>query len=92
MTPAGRIPSERVRDLIKPYHVRQIESDAIDPRSLHTLEPFGRGVAVLPRAAVTGRIFFSASRAQQVREEPGGTHVILAKERFTPLDAIDMQR
>lgn len=92
MTPAGRIPSERVRDLIKPYHVRQIESDAIDPRSLHTLEPFGRGVAVLPRAAVTGRIFFSASRAQQVREEPGGTHVILAKERFTPLDAIDMQK
>jgi hypothetical protein len=89
---AGRIPVERVRDLIKPYHVRQIESDAIDPRSLHTLEPFGRGVAVLPRSAVTGQIFFSAARAQQVREERGGTNVILVKERFTPLDAIDMQK
>ena len=83
----GRIASERVRELIKPYHVRQIESDAIDPRSIQNLEPFGRGVAVLPRSVVTGRLSFSAGA-------PGGesSRVILAKERFTPQDAVDMQR
>jgi hypothetical protein len=35
---SGRLSAERVRELIRPYHVRQIESDAIDPRSLHGLE------------------------------------------------------
>ncbi len=89
---SGRITAERVRELIKPYHVRQIESDAIDPRSLHSLVPFARGVAVLPRSDVTGRLYFSTTRAGQAREEPGGSHVILAKTRFTPRDAIDMQK
>ncbi len=88
----GRIPAERVRELIKPYHVRQIESDAIDPGSLHELTPFARGVAVLPRSDVTGRLFLSVARAEQAREERGGTHVILTKARFTPRDAIDMQK
>ena len=58
---AGRIDADRVRELIRPYHVRQIESDAIDPRSIDTLEPFARGVAVLPRSAVTGRLSFSVA-------------------------------
>lgn len=85
---AGRIPAERVRELIQPYHVRQIESDAIDPRSLHGLEAFGRGVAVLPRSAVTGRLVFSAERAADL----AGAHAVLVKERFAPQDAIEMQR
>ena len=89
---AGRIPAGRVRELIKPYHVRQIESDAIDPRSLHALTPFGRGVAVLPRSAVSGRVYFSAKRAERAREERPGENGILVKERFTPQDAIDMQK
>jgi pyruvate,orthophosphate dikinase len=89
---AGKIPAERVRELIKPYHVRQIESDAIDPKSLHTLIPFCRGISVLPRSAVTGRVYFSAARAEQAREEQASTNVILTKERFTPTDAIDMQK
>jgi len=89
---AGKIPAERVRELIKPYHVRQIESDAIDPKSLHALIPFCRGISVLPRSAVTGRVYFSAARAEQAREEHAGTNVILTKERFTPTDAIDMQK
>ena len=87
----GRLTDDRVRELIKPYHVRQIESDAIDPRSLHGLTPFGRGVAVLPRSAVTGRIYLAATRARRAREERGGDQVVLAKDRFTPQDAIDMQ-
>lgn len=88
----GRITADRVRELIKPYHVRQIESDAIDPRALHSLAPFARGVAVLPRSDVTGRLYFSVARAGQARQEPGGAHVVLAKARFTPRDAIDMQK
>lgn len=88
----GSIKAERVRELIQPYHVRQIESDAIDPRSLSALTPFARGVAVLPRSAVTGKIYFSVARAEQARVERGSTNVILAKARFTPEDAIDMQK
>ena len=89
---AGRLPPDRVRELIKPYHIRQIESDAIDPRSLHDLTPIARGAAVLPRSAVTGRLCFSAARADQAHGEWGGAPLILAKARFTPQDTIDMQR
>jgi hypothetical protein len=87
----GRITAARVRELIKPYHVRQIESDAIDPRSIQTLEPFGRGVPVLPRSAVTGRLSFSVSGAAEIRGRSEAA-VILAKARFTPQDAMDMQK
>jgi hypothetical protein len=87
----GRVTAERVRDVIKPYHIRQIESDTIDPSSIPSLEPFARGVAVLPRSVVTGRLAFSAAD-----EAPAGSadlsRSILAKERFTPQDAMDMQR
>ncbi|MCX6553323.1 MAG: hypothetical protein NTY02_20345, partial [Acidobacteria bacterium] len=89
---AGRIPADRVRELIRPYHVRQIESDAIDPRSIETLEPFGRGVAVLPRSAVTGRLSFSVDADEPSPGGRGQSRLILAKERFTPQDAMDMQR
>ncbi len=89
---AGRVTAARVRELIKPYHVRQIESDAIDPRSIQMLEPFGRGVAVLPRSAVTGRLSFSvAPGAASARDRPEAA-VVLAKARFTPQDAMDMQK
>lgn len=87
----GRITAERVREVIKPYHVRQIESDAIDPSSIHSLEPFARGVAVLPRSVVTGRLSFSAA-ADAVPSHPDPSRVILAKDRFTPQDAMDMQK
>jgi len=87
----GKLDAARVRELIKPYHIRQIESDAIDPKSLHNLTPFCRGISVLPRSAVTGRLFFSGSRAKAAREERCGENIILAKARFTPTDAINMQ-
>jgi hypothetical protein len=85
---SGKVSAERVRELIKPYHVRQIESDALDPKSLATLRPFCQGLSVLPRTAVSGRAYFSISRAKATG---GGENVILIKERFTPEDAIDMQ-
>ena len=88
----GRISAPRVRELIKPYHVRQIESDAIDPRSIQTLEPFGRGVPVLPRSAVTGRLSFTVDVGAPATTGRGQAAVILAKARFTPQDAMDMQK
>lgn len=87
----GRIGDGEVRKLIKPYHVRQIESDAIDPKSFQSLTLFCRGLSVLPRSAVVGRIYFSADRARQARKQTGGDRVILAQERFTPMDAIEMR-
>ena len=89
---AGRIAEARVRELIKPYHVRQIESDTIDPRSIQALQPFGAGVPVLPRSAVTGRLSFSVSTASG--DAPLGERgtIILAKSRFTPQDAMEMQK
>ena len=88
----GTVSVARVRQLIKPYHVRQIESDAIDPKSLHKLKPFSRGVSVLPRSAVSGRFFFSGEMVKKARREGGGDHIILIKARFSPTDAIDMQK
>jgi len=87
----SRITDERVRELVKPYHVRQIESDAIDPKSFHSLTPFCYGLSVLPRSAVVGRMYFSSENARHAREESEDSHVILVKERFTPTDAIEMQ-
>ena len=87
----GRISAERVREVIRPCHVRQIESDAIDPASIGALEPFARGVAVLPRAVVTGRLSFSVA-ADLTSDRADPSRVILAKDRFTPQDAMDMQR
>ena len=87
----GRISAERVREVIRPCHVRQIESDAIDPASIGALEPFARGVAVLPRAVVTGRLSFSAA-GDLTPDRADLSRAILAKDRFTPQDAMDMQR
>jgi len=86
---SGKVSSERVRELIKPYHVRQIESDTIDPKSLSTLTPFCQGISVLPRSAVSGKAYFSVDKAQKA---DGGENIILIKERFSPQDAIDMQK
>jgi hypothetical protein len=88
---SGAISRERVVELVKPYHVRQIESDAIDPQSLRSLTPFCQGLSVLPRTAVSGKICFAGDTA----ERPGEgrkDNAVLVKVRFTPKDAIDMQK
>jgi hypothetical protein len=87
----GKIDAGRVRALVKPYHVRQIETDVVDPGSLRSLERFCRGFPVLPRSAVTGRVYFSGAAARAAKERMSGDQVILARARFTPQDAIDMQ-
>ena len=88
---AGKIKASRVRSLIKPYHVRQIESDAIDPQSLNNLCPFSSGLSVLPRSAVSGRAFFKSKHVEKERKKKGSDNIILIKNRFSPRDTIYMQ-
>ncbi|MFH2042368.1 MAG: hypothetical protein ABIJ35_07595 [Acidobacteriota bacterium] len=87
----GKIGASRVRSLIKPYHVRQIESDAIDSQSLQNLRPFCTGLSVLPRSAVSGRAFFSSENVEKESKKRGADNIILIKNRFTPRDTIFMQ-
>ncbi|MDH4197744.1 MAG: PEP-utilizing enzyme, partial [Candidatus Aminicenantes bacterium] len=61
-------------------------------KSLLALTPFCRGVSVLPRAAVTGRIYFSVEAVRQARQEKAAENAILVKDRFTPPDVVDMQK
>lgn len=86
---SGNITAKRVRELIKPYHIRQIESDAIDPHSLQTLKPFCRGFSILPRSAISGRIYFSRKKANDALKK--GDNVILVQDRFVPTDVVSMQ-
>jgi hypothetical protein len=89
---AGKITAERARALIKGYHIRQIESDTIDPSSLLKLDPFARGFSVLPRSAVTGRLYLSSELAAKAKQDCQADNVILARDTFYPTDAIRMQQ
>lgn len=89
MYQSGQITAKRVRELIKPYHIRQIESDAIDPHSLQTLKSFCKGFSVLPRSAISGRVYFSQEKAKTALKK--GDNVILVQDRFVPTDVVCMQ-
>lgn len=80
------IEKSRVLELIQPYHLRQIFSDTIDSKSFKSLDFFSKGVSVLPRSAVSAKIFFSAEKA--LKSKKTGFRVCLCKERFEPTDTI----
>ncbi len=82
----GMIDKEVIIDLVRPYHLRQIFSDTIDDESFSQLSFFCNGVNVLPRTAVTARLCFSSTTANQMKRL--GYQVCLCKERFTPEDTI----
>ncbi len=84
----GIIQPNDVINLIKPYHLRQIVSNAIDDRSMARLDFFGRGLSVLPRTAITATLCFSATKAQAIKKQ--GTAVCLCQERFVPEDTITL--
>lgn len=85
----GIIPQRRVPELIKPFHVKQIESDAIDPDSLHRLKLFCSGASILPRMAVSAQIYFSAEAALERKKEGG--KVCLCRPSFKPHDTVVMR-
>ncbi len=82
----GVISGERVVKLVQPYHLKQIFSERIDDKSFRELTFFCRGISVLPRSAVTARIFFSASKALDAKRK--GEKVCLCKETYIPSDTI----
>lgn len=82
------ISRKRVIQLIRPYHLRQIFSERIDDISLKSMNLFGSGVSVLPRSAVSTRIYFSMARALDAKKR--GEKVCLCKENFIPSETIFM--
>ena len=85
----GAISRKRVTELICPYHVKQIESDAIDSDSYATLELFGHGISLLPRRPITARIYFSAEAALTAKKR--GETVCFCKRTFDPSDTVVMR-
>jgi len=86
---AGTIAAHRVMELIRPYHLKQLESDQIDVRQLSRLQPFCSGVQVLPRSVVSARLYFSTEAALQAKRR--GETVCLCKQTFSPNDTAVMQ-
>ncbi|MBN2058607.1 MAG: hypothetical protein JW782_07410 [Candidatus Saganbacteria bacterium] len=86
----GQITAQRVRELIQPYHIKQLESPAIDRRSIEELEPFAQGISILPRTAISGKLYLNANLAAEAKAR--GESVILAQQTFLPTDTISMSK
>ncbi|MGZ4834723.1 MAG: hypothetical protein ACXVZZ_03750 [Terriglobales bacterium] len=89
MHKAGAISRKRVTDLIRPYHLKQLTSDTIDQDNFSTLKMYSPGIAVLPRSAVSARVYFTGDAAlrAKAREEK----VCLCKKSFVPTDTVVMR-
>lgn len=89
MHKAGTISRKRVTEIIRPYHVRQFTSDTIDPDAFNMLDTFCSGVAVLPRAAVSARVYFTDEAALKAKRQ--GEMVCFCKQTFLPTDTVVMR-
>ncbi|MFH2204707.1 MAG: hypothetical protein ABIJ96_16455 [Elusimicrobiota bacterium] len=89
MHKSGIISRKRLTQLILPYHIKQLQGDAIDESSFATLERFSQGVSILPRSAVCAQIYFSAEAALGAKKR--GERVCFCKKSFTPADAVVMR-
>ena len=89
MHKSGTVSRQRVTELIHPYHVKQITSDTIDQEVFDSLDTFCGGVSVLPRSAVSARIYFSSEAALQAKSR--GQKVCLCKDTFVPTDTVVMR-
>jgi hypothetical protein len=86
---SGTIAAQRVMELIRPYHLKQLESDEINIQHLSRLHPFCSGVQVLPRSVVSARLYFSTEAALQAKRR--GEAVCLCKQTFSPNDTVVMR-
>lgn len=84
-----KINKETVIKLVKPYHLRQIFSETIDQKSLSELICFSEGVSILPRSAITAKIYFSAENV--IKAKKRGEKVCFCKKRFVPADTAIMK-
>ena len=89
MHKAGIISRQRVTELIRPYHIKQLTSDTIDEEELQSLHCFCSGVSVLPRSAVSARVYFSGGAALTAKAQ--GEKVCLCKKTFVPTDSAVMR-
>jgi hypothetical protein len=86
---AGAISRKRVTELIRPYHIKQLTSDTIDQEAFSTLNSFCSGMAVLPRSAVSARVYFTGDAALQAKAQ--GEKACLCKKTFVPTDTLVMR-
>ena len=89
MHKSGTISRRRVTELIRPYHLKQLTSDTIEQEDFDKLRPFCRGVSVLPRSAVSARVYFSSEAALKAKSM--GENVCLCKTTFVPSDTVVMR-
>ncbi|HMK29900.1 MAG TPA: hypothetical protein VK473_09480 [Terriglobales bacterium] len=89
MHKAGTISRQRVSELVRPYHLKQLTSDTIDQDDFSLLTPFCSGIAVLPRSAVSARMYFTGDEA--LRAKAQGEKVCLCKHTFVPTDTVVMR-
>ncbi len=89
MHKSGTISRQRVTELIRPYHLRQLTSDTIDQDAFLVLKSFCSGFAVLPRSAVSARVYFTGDRALKAKIR--GETVCLCKKTFSPTDTVVMR-
>jgi hypothetical protein len=75
--------------LVQPYHLRQIFSETIDKKALSELIFFSEGISVLPRSAISVKIYFSAEKAMEAKKQ--GEKVCYCKDHFVPSDTVIMK-
>ena len=89
MHKSGIISRQRVTELVRPYHIKQLTSDTIEVKDLKAANRFCSGVSVLPRSAVSARVYFTAYAALEAKGR--GEKVCLCKETFLPTDSAVMR-
>jgi phosphohistidine swiveling domain-containing protein len=89
MHKSGTISRQRLAELVRPYHIKQLTSDTIEEEDFKALTPFCSGVSVLPRSAVSARVYFTSDAALSAKSH--GEKVCLCKETFLPTDAVVMR-
>ena len=89
MHKAGTISRQRVTELIRPYHIKQLTSDTIDQEDFSILNSFCSAISVLPRCAVSARVYFTGDAALRAKSQ--GEKVCLCKKTFLPTDSVVMR-
>jgi pyruvate,orthophosphate dikinase len=89
MHKSGTISRRRVTELVRPYHIKQLTSETIDQEVFDKLTPFCGGVSVLPRSAVSARVYFTGATALNAKSR--GERVCLCKTTFVPTDTVVMR-
>ena len=89
MHKSGTISRQRLAELVRPYHIKQLTSETIEEEDFKALNAFCTGVPVLPRSAVSARIYFTSEAALSARSH--GEKVCLCKDTFLPTDSVVMR-